>query len=265
MAPLSVGLLRTIIAALITLPLVLVWRLPLPRRFGRMAQLATAIGGSLIAFPLLFSLGVGRTSASHAGLILAALPLPTGLFGMLAERRLPPWTWWIGAGIALTGEVLLIGFDTGAAARSATLTGDLLVAVGALGAAAGHVAGARLSITFGTWPTALWGISLAGLILLPVLSWQTDPQSLAAAGTEAWLAIGFLAGGSTLLAFAAWYWALARGGVTRMGAVQFLQPVVTLALAAVLLDEPLTWRLVLAAAVILAGVALTQQRWQTRH
>ena len=69
-----------------------------------------------------------------------------------------------------------------------------------------------------------------------------------------------LAAGSTVLAFAAWYWALSRGGITRIGALQFLQPIVTLACAVALLSEPLTPRILVATLLILAGVALTQRR-----
>jgi drug/metabolite transporter (DMT)-like permease len=260
LSPLVVGMLRTALAALLTVPLLVVWRLRPPRRRDQLALLSLVTLGGLIAFPLLFSFGIGRTSAAHAGLILAALPLPTGLIGAVFERVLPPLSWWLGAAVALFGEALLIGTDAPAAAPAATLTGDLLVAAGAVCAAAGHVAGARLAPSFGTWPTTLWAITAGGALLLPVLLWRSDAAALAAAGTAAWSAVVFLAGGSTLLAFAAWYWALSRGGIARMGALQFLQPLVTLTLAALLLAEPITPSLLGAAALILAGVGLTQRR-----
>jgi drug/metabolite transporter (DMT)-like permease len=207
---------------------------------------------------VLFSLGVGRTSAAHAGLILAALPLPTALFGAVFERRLPSRVWWLGAAIALGGEALLIGLDARGEQRAATLSGDFLVMLAALAGAAGHVAGAHLTRSFGTWPTTLWAVTLAGIVQAPFLLWWAG--GLGGAGAGAWLAVLFLAGGSTLLAFAAWYWSLSRGGIVRMGAMQFLQPLVTLALAALMLGEQLTWPLLGATVLILIGVALTQRR-----
>lgn len=260
LTPVTVGMLRTTLAALLTLPLLVGWRLRPPRRAAQLVLLAMVTLGGLIGFPLLFSLGVGRTSAAHAGLILAALPLPTGLIGSAFERRLPPGAWWLGAAVALLGEAFLIGADGPAGAPVATLAGDLLVAGGAFCAAAGHVAGARLAPSFGTWPTTLWAVTAGGALLLPLVLWQDQAAALAAAGATTWAAVLFLAGGSTLLAFAAWYWALSRGGIARMGALQFLQPVVTLALAALLLGEPITPALLGAAGLILAGVALTQRR-----
>lgn len=250
-------MLRTGLAALLTAPLLAVYRIRPPASVHQRALLALVIGGSLIAFPVLFSLGVDRTSAAHAGLILAALPLPTGLFGALFERRLPPPAWWLGAAIALCGEALLIGLDARGDDRVATLGGDLLVAFAALCSAAGHVAGARLAPSFGTWPTTLWAVTIGGVLLAPILLARSG--DVAGAGVAAWSAVLFLAGGATLLAFAAWYWSLSRGGIARMGALQFLQPLVTLALAALLLGEPITLPLLGAAAVILLGVALTQR------
>jgi drug/metabolite transporter (DMT)-like permease len=139
--PLTVGVLRTVLAAGITAPLLIVYRIGPARRPEQLALLALVACGSLIAFPVLFSLGVGRTSAAHAGLILAALPLPTALFGAVFERRLPSRVWWLGAAIALGGEALLIGLDARGEQRAATLSGDFLVMLAALAGAAGHVAG----------------------------------------------------------------------------------------------------------------------------
>ena len=45
-----------------------------------------------------------------------------------------------------------------------------------------------------------------------------------------------------------------------MAASQFVQPIVGVALAAVILSEPMTWPLAASAALILAGVAIIQRR-----
>lgn len=261
----AVGLLRIVVAAAVTGPvLAMFFRIPRPSDLRQVGLVLVAVGGGFIAFPLLFSIGVGRTSASHAGLILAALPLWTGMLGTIIERSWPRWTWFLGAAVALTGEVLLIGFDPQAQAQGATLTGDLLVAIGGICASSGHVAGARLAPHFGTWSTALFGITLGGLILLPVTIWSGAAGDLLQTGLVGWLSIGFLAAGSTLLAFVAWYWALGRGGIARVGALQFAQPVITLFFAVLLLDEELTWPLVGATTIILTGVAFTQRTGRRR-
>jgi len=65
---------------------------------------------------------------------------------------------------------------------------------------------------------------------------------------------------SSLLGYLAWFWALGRGGIARISAWQLGQPVLTVMLAALVLGERLTVPLMVAAAAVLAGTALTQRR-----
>jgi drug/metabolite transporter (DMT)-like permease len=63
---------------------------------------------------------------------------------------------------------------------------------------------------------------------------------------------------SSLVGYAAWFWALGRGGIARIGAWQFMQPVLTVGWAALFLGERVTVLLVIAALAILAGTAMAQ-------
>ena len=92
--------------------------------------------------------------------------------------------------------------------------------------------------------TALAGLAVAPVILLLRL---------------AWTATGWLALFSSLLAYVAWYWALAGGGVARISTLQFLQPAVTLILAIILFAEAMTPALLLSGAAILIGVAMARR------
>ena len=62
------------------------------------------------------------------------------------------------------------------------------------------------------------------------------------------------------LGYVAWYRLVPRLPHAAVGAVQLATPVVAALAAAVLLAEPLTWRLALAAALILGGIAITLRR-----
>jgi drug/metabolite transporter (DMT)-like permease len=68
----------------------------------------------------------------------------------------------------------------------------------------------------------------------------------------------YLALFGTIGGYVAWFWALDRGGITRIASWQLAQPVVTLALAALLLGERITLPLLLVAASIVAGTAWAQ-------
>ena len=258
--PLAVGLLRTLLAAVAALPLIVLGRLKPPASREGRAYLAVSALGGFVIFPLLFSLGIELTTAGHGALLLGILPVLTGLIAALLERRVPGGRWWLGCAVALAGTAVLVGerFDLGLSDGSSL--GNLLVLASAVAAAAGYVTGARAAREAGTWPVTLWGLVLGSIALLPVLPFVLAPDNLAGAGATAWTSVLYLALASSIVAYAAWYWALGRGGIGRTGLAQFVQPLVGLVLAVTLLGEALSGGMVLAAALILAGVALARGR-----
>ena len=258
----TVGMLRTVIAAAILLPSALLLRLPGPKdRESWIALCVVALAG-FVGFSLLFTVGVKLTSTTHAALILAAAPVFTGLIGFAVERRWPRWLWWLGGAIALVGEAILIGYrESGAVRGAATLEGDLVALASVVFVSAGYVAGGRLSSRIGTWATTAWGISLAGVVLLPVLLSRLRFAQVAITGSNAssWLAVIFLAVFPSIIGYAAWCWALDKGGIARISPIQFAQPVVSLVLAVGLLSEPITFSILIALATIVCGVVITRK------
>ncbi len=250
---LGVGLMRTLLAGLMALPIIAMARLPLPRPLGPVA--VSALGG-FILFPILFSLGQERTSAAHGALILATLPILTGLIAAMVERRWPLGRWWLGAVIAGLGTLLLISgrFDLSQAGGDAF--GNLLILLGALSASVGYVTGARSARNAGTWAVTFWGIGLSGLVLLPISPFLIQPAELADLRSDTWACLVYLAAGSSIAAYAAWYWALGRGGISRIALAQYLQPLVGVALAVLVLNETLTWPVLLSGLLIVGGVVL---------
>src|SRR5262245_35717736 len=78
--PLMVAVLRTALAGLIAAPILVASHqsLPVARRLRGLLFVSAVTG--FVAFPILFTLGQARTSATHAAIILAALPVFTGAY-----------------------------------------------------------------------------------------------------------------------------------------------------------------------------------------
>ena len=256
--PFAVGLLRTLLAGIVALPLILLGRVALPRSGRGRAYLAVSALGGFVIFPLLFSFGIQRTTAGHGALLLGILPVLTGLIAAFLERRLPGGRWWLGCTIAIAGTALLVGARFELSLQDGSAFGDLLVLASAVAASTGYVTGARAARETGTWAVTLWGLVLGSLVLLPLLPFALVPAELAAAGALAWGSLLYMALISSIFAYAAWYWALGQGGIGRTGLAQFAQPLVGVVLAVALLGEALTWPMVAAATAILAGVALAR-------
>jgi drug/metabolite transporter (DMT)-like permease len=116
-----------------------------------------------------------------------------------------------------------------------------------------------LASKVGTRSATAWGLSLAGILLLPVLATRMDFSQplITAASTPSWLAILYLALLVSIVGYIAWYWALDKGGIGRIAPVRFLQPLVSLVIAVVLFSEPITVPVVIALVTIIFGVTLT--------
>ncbi len=257
---LSLALLRTVAALPLAVLILTLVRCPLPW-YGRDKWLILALGVTgLIGFPVLFTLGVGLTSAGHAAVVAAATPVFAGLLDALVNRRFPPPRWWLGVSVAFVGVVILIAEAIGLDSVDASWQGDLLCASGGLSAAMSFVVGARLTPRYGSIGVTMWSVLVGAAIQLPFVIERMDAAAWAAIEPLGWTAIIYLSAGSTVVAYITWIFALTRGGIGRMSVWQFGLPVVGVAGAAVFLAEPLTPMLVAATVVILFGVALVQRR-----
>jgi drug/metabolite transporter (DMT)-like permease len=87
------------------------------------------------------------------------------------------------------------------------------------------------------------------------MAWQLARTGPPHADAVAWGSILVLAVLTSIVGYVAWYWALAKGGISRIAGVQFTQPLFGLVLAAIVLGErpgPVT---------LVAGVAILSGAW----
>ena len=237
------------------MPLAIILRIPLPADKAQRRLLVLSGFCGFVAFPVLFTLGILHTSANHASMILAGLPVFTGLIAMKWDRKQPSAAWWIGCTIAMTGEVLLIFGQDFDSATGASISGDLLVLSSNVFASLGYVAGGRLERNgYPAMGTTFYGVSLYALVLLPLLFIVEPGTPMLEVPTGIWIAIAYLAIGVTIAGYVLWYWALGRGGIARIALLQFLQPVSGVILAAILLGEDFGAIFIVASGVILFGV-----------
>ena len=255
-SPLDVSIMRTVIGGVIAIPLAFALRIRLPASIRQKWLLLLSGGCGFIGFPLLFTFGVSQTTANHATMILAILPVLTGAIAMSWDRQRPRVTWWLGCAIAFAGEALLL-YDPDASNGVASIAGDLLVWLSTLFASLGYVAGARLQRTgYSARGTTFWGVGLFAILLLPVAPLVLDGANLMNAGSYAWSGLLYQAIGVTIVAYILWYWALCTGGIARIGLFQFLQPVSGVILAWLILVENLSLIFMLASSIIMIGVLL---------
>jgi drug/metabolite transporter (DMT)-like permease len=253
--PLTVAALRTVLGGALALPLAFVLRVPPPRRRRQLGLLALSSFGGFVGFPALFTVGMQHTSGIHGAMILAVLPVTTGAITHALHRTLPRGRWWLGCALALAGEFLLVASRHAGTGQASSLGGDALALVSTLFASGGYVAGAKLTQTgYPSQGATYWGVGLAAICLAPLLPWLLAGQHFSDIPVPALWGLVYLAAGVSVAGYVLWYWALARGGIARVGLFQFVQPLFGVLLAWALLSEPVALPVWAAAALILAGV-----------
>ncbi len=249
-----VGIGRAVVSGLLALAtLVLIrQRWPAARLLPRLAVVAFCI---VLGFPLLTALALARVPAAHGIVVTGLLPAATAVAAVLRAGERPSLRFWLAA---LAGVVCVLAF---AAVQGAGRfePADTLLLAAVLLCGLGYAEGGALARELG----GLQVISLALVLSLPVTTAltliQLDTASLARVTPAAWAGFAYVSVISSFAGFFAWYRGLAQGGVARVGQLQLAQPVLSLALAWLLLGEAITLPMVVTALAVLACVVATQK------
>jgi O-acetylserine/cysteine efflux transporter len=247
--PITFGALRFLVASL---PFLAFVRWP-----G--ATVATVAGyGVLIGlgqFGLLFYAMAGHVSPGLASLVVQVQAFFTVALAALVTRERPRLHNLLalllaGAGIALIASH--IGGDADA-------IGLLLVLGAALGWAGGNIVAKRAGridmLGLMVWSSLFAVPPLLALALVVEGPSRIGP-ALAAAGPAAWATVLWQAVGNTLFGYGAWNWLLARYPAAQIAPLALMVPVFGMSASALLLGEPLPgWKLV-AAAMVIGGLAV---------
>ena len=249
--PIALTALRTAIAGLCSLALLVVLRRPLPPR-RLWPQLAIAMLCVSVLFPLLMALAMRTVDASHGGVVLGILPIATALVAVLITHERPNPLFWIAS---LVGAALVIAFALrqGGGALSA---GDLLLFAAVALSAIGYAFSGRLTAEMPGWEVISWVLVMALPISLPA-ALLTLPPDLTHIAIKPWLALFYVALFSQWIGFFAWNAGMAMGGIARVSQVQLLQPFVTFALAAFFNGETIMPQIMLFALAVVATVAIS--------
>lgn len=249
--PIALTSLRTVIAGLCSLVLLVVLRRPLPPR-ALWPQLLITMLCVAILFPFLMSVGVQTVDASHGGVVFGIMPIATALAAVMITHERPRPLFWIAS---FAGAALVIAFALrqGGGALSA---GDFFLLAAVVVAGIGYAFSGRLTAQMPGWEVISWVLVIALPVSIPAVA-LTMPADATHIPLKPWLGLLYVALFSQWIGFFAWNAGMAMGGIARVSQVQLLQPFVVFALAAVFNDETITPQIVLFAAGVVATVAIS--------
>ncbi len=228
--------------------------LPFPKvRMGNLAAYGVFIGVG--QFGLLYLAINGHIAPGIASLVVQTQVFFTiGLAMRLTGERVQSFQWF--ALLLATAGIVIIGLH---ADGTTTFGGLALVLVAALSWAGGNTAAKQANpsnmLAYVVWSSAF---AVPPLLVLSYAmeGWPAIREALVQASWQTWAAVLWQSWGNTLFGFAAWGWLLARNPAATITPMALLVPVFGMGGAAWLLGEPLpAWKL-LAAALVMGGLAI---------
>jgi drug/metabolite transporter (DMT)-like permease len=254
--PLLIALLRFTLAGGI---LWVVWRLRRgPERVsrGEMGRLAALGFVSLTVYFSFENLGIARTSASEASILIATIPLFVVILNTFTLRERTTARQWAGIALSFAGIAALVLLG-GSGAGGGSLMGNLLVLAASLSAAVYSILARRLLVSRPALFVTTFQNLFGALFMLPLalaeaaLVGVRHPTPSAAGG------VLFLTVVCSITAYLLLNYAFRFIAASRVAVFINLTPIVAVASAYVLLGERFTPGQALAAAVVVAGVWVT--------
>jgi len=229
----------------------------------RSAWPALAIMGFVGVFihQTLQAFGLTLTTAVHTGWLIGLIPIWSALLSafLLKER-------FGGRKIAgllggFTGAVLVISrgeFNQQFLQLPAT-RGDFLILLSTINWAVYSVLGHATIKSLGPARATAGAMLFGWLMLGPLFIWNQGWRELPHISLTGWGAVLFLGIGCSGLGYLFWYGALERIEVSRVAAFLYIEPLVTLLAAVLLLNETVTASTLIGGVLVLASVFMIQR------
>ncbi len=232
-------------------------RIPFPtrREFLDMTIIGAALmvgGMGLVAF------GEQTIPSGIAALLIAMMPLWVAVLGRVFFGERLPRVAIIGVAIGLLGVGILVG-PSASPAETFDPVGILALLLSPVSWACGSLYSAHRARLPKDPLVATGGQMLAGaaiLLVMAAVSGEYAGFSIEAVSPESLAAFVYLTVVGSLIAFTAYVWLLKVAPLPLIATYAYVNPIVAVILGAIILQEPITPRTLVAGAVIIFAVAL---------
>jgi drug/metabolite transporter (DMT)-like permease len=211
-------------------------------------------------YQFLFVLGLERTKAGNAGLLLALVPIFAFLIGVLTKRE--SFSGRVVAGIVLSfvGVGAIVGAGSDGFSVGGTWIGDLMIIAAALCWGWYTARSVPLLMKYGWLAITGWMVIAGAVVLVPVSVPWLLAQNWQAIERSAWVALLYSSLLSIVYTYCIWAYALIQIGVTHTSMFSNITPIVGLFGGWLLLGEQPQFPQILGVALVLTGVFLVRSR-----
>jgi len=250
--PFTFAYLRVVGAAII-LNVLIRGAAPLSRADFRRVVLYSLLG--VVINQSMFLGGLALTSAHAAAILITAVPVFTlGAAMVFKEERVTAMKV-AGIALAAAGALTVVGGE-GLGGATKSVIGDLLIVGNSLSYALFLVLSKPDMARLSPRRVVARMFAIAAVLMLPIaavpmlrLHWRAIPPA-------AWLSLAFVIAGPTIAAYLLNAWALAHTDSSLVAAYTYLQPILTVVMAAMFLGEQIRPLAIAAGVLIFSGVWL---------
>ncbi len=207
------------------------------------------------------STGLVTSQATTTGWIIASTPIFIALLGWLALKERLFGLQILGVVLASLGVLLVVSrgnlgvlFSLGFGNR-----GDLLILISAPNWAVFSILSRRGLSRLPASLMMFYVMAFGWLLSTGLFAAQRGWEQIPLIPWRGWLSVAFLGVFCSGIAYIAWYDALQALPVAQTGAFLYIEPIITMLVAALVLREKITWPVLMGGAIILVGVWLVNR------
>ena len=223
----------------------------------------------VFGFPGAVAFALAEVSSAYTAVILSMLPLCLSAAAVIMVKEKPPLLFWFYsfAAAALVGIFMVNEYTMGVSLHKLDIQrfvlGNFWLFVACICAAVGYTKSASLNKKISGFSIISWSLCLTSPIsfLLSFLLWPKNfsiQNAIEHSGSL--LGIMYLGLLSMFIGNCLWSIALSRGGIAKIGQIQFLQPFITIFLSYWLLRELIKKEIIFFACAVTVVVILGQRQ-----
>jgi drug/metabolite transporter (DMT)-like permease len=215
--------------------------------------------GIVIAFPMLSTFAMQSISAADAGVIVAVTPLMTAIVAVLLGHRHPKRIFWVAAVLG-TFAAVIFALSRSHSVGGGELWGYLLMIAAVICSSFGSVAGGTMAGRHQPFFVISWAIVMATPVLVPITLFDLATHPIAAwPPASAWFGYLWVSLFSIFIGHFFWNSAMHAVGIIKISQMQLAQPLITMLLSLLILNEAVSPTTLVAALAIIGCVAWTQR------
>jgi drug/metabolite transporter (DMT)-like permease len=204
--------------------------------------------------------GLQYTSASNTGWIIGIVPVIMAIMGFIIYKERMTLIQFAGAAIAFFGLLVLISKGEITSINFISNYGDLLVLGSAFTWSIYSFYGRKVTLDYPPSLTILYLFLTMFILLSPITISSDFFNSVSLLTVINWSALAFLGIFCSGVAYVLWAEAMSELPANRVGAFLYLEPFVTVFTAWLLLNENITWLMLLSGIVIIIGVIMVNRK-----